>query len=206
MTLFDLLFLLCALVAIGALLRAGYLLARRRTGQAGALIVRLGAATAVYLAVVLVVSLASPGREIARGAPHCFDDFCITIDSAVRTRVLGTTSSDEDFVVVSGRLSTTARRRQRETDIRGALLDEHGRTFAVSARGQQTLEMLGEAGSALNDFVEPMGQNPFKLAFEVPRTSRTLRFVTKHGWFPGAIIIAGEESLLHRPAVVNLSE
>ena len=67
------------------------------------------------------------------------------------------------------------------------------------------LRELGQAGSALTDFVEPAAKSSFALAFEVPQSSQRLRFVTKHGWFPRAIIIGDEESLMHRPTVVKFA-
>jgi hypothetical protein len=204
MTIFDLLFLVCALVAIGTIVRAAYLALRGRSHLALRTLVRLAVGSAIYGVVLVVVSMVQPEREVAVGDPHCFDDFCIAVDSAARLGSIGSVASAGDFVVVSGRVISKARRRQRETDVRGVLRDDEAGRHEVSTRGQQALRELGRAGNSLTDFVEPERPNTFELAFDVPKTSRTFEFITAHGWLPGALIIGGAESLFHRPTVVHV--
>ena len=36
---------------------------------------------AIYLCVVIAVSLSTPRREIAMGEDRCFDDWCIAVES-----------------------------------------------------------------------------------------------------------------------------
>jgi hypothetical protein len=205
MTVFDLPFLACALAGIGGIVRLLYLLVRGKRASALALLRSLTVGAAIYVAVLVAVSAVAPGRVIPLGAPHCFDDFCVTVDSASTTRASGAASIDTNVVVLHGRVSSKARRRQREVDIHGVLIDDRGRRYEVSAQRQRALVDRGEAGSALDAFVEPYGRNRFALTFAVPSNAGSLGFVVAHGWFPGAIIIDGDESLLHRATVVPLA-
>jgi hypothetical protein len=193
MSIFDLLFLCCALAFVLAVLRVLYLVVRGPAPQALRVLKRLGVAVVVYIAVLLGVSLTAPGVALAAGTPQCFDDFCVIVDSATRA------PSSPDVVLVHGRLSSRARRRQRETDIYGRLSDAQGRTYVTSARDSAL------ASSAnLRSFVEPMGEVPFTLPFRVAGDASQLVFAVRHGWFPGALIIASPESFLHRATTVAL--
>jgi hypothetical protein len=204
MTIYDLVFLIGAIAAISTIVRATYLLVRGRVPKAGRVLMRLSIGAVVYFAALLLASFTQPLHDIHLGVPNCFDDFCIAVDSAVRVNTIGSVSSEGDFVVVSGRVLSKARRRQRETDVRGVLMDGAGARHEASVRGQQALEALGGAGSRLTDFVEPYGANAFKLVFDVPKTSQEFAFITAHGWFPAALIIGDQQSPLHRPSIVRL--
>lgn len=202
MTIFDLIFIVCGLVIFGALLRGLYLAARGRLRDSGRVFGQVGAGATGYVSVLIIVSLVTPARQVAPGEAHCFDDFCVTIDSASRRSAADGASR----VIVSGRLtSRAARRRQRENGLYGMLIDDRGAWHAMSPAGQRDLEGSGLGGGGLNGFVEPLGQTPFKIAFDGVGSSRTVRFVARHGWFPGALIIGGEESLLHSPSAVELT-
>ena len=163
-------------------------------------------ATAVYAGVLTVFSLAQPTQVIAAGTSHCWDDWCIAVDSAHRTHTIGSDTADGDFVIVHARvLSKAMRRRQRETDTRGAVLDEQGHLHEISPRGELALKRLSGTHASLTDFVEPGGVNEVALVFDVPSGTKRVEFQTLHGWFPGALIISEAGSLFHRPAVVVLS-
>ena len=205
MSIFDLVFALSFVTAVGTIVRVGYLFARRRSRQAIRVSTRLGVCTAAYGVVLVTVSAIQPTRTIGLGEPQCFDDFCVAIDGATRQAAIDTVTGQGDFVVVKGRtISRAGRRRQRETDIYGLLLDDRGGMHHVSERGENALRRLGLAGAELTDFVDPYGANSFTLAFEVPSDSRSFNFVTAHGAFPGALIIGGQQSLFHRPSIVPL--
>lgn len=205
MTIFDLVFLSGALTVIVCFIRAAYLVIRRRSSAAARVLRRTGIGASVYFITLIVTSLVQPGGVVALGAPNCFDDFCIAVDSAARLHSIGSVSGEGDFIVVSGRVVSRARgRRQRETDVRGVLMDSLGVRHEVSDRGQQALRALGGGGRSLTDFVEPMSANAFQLVFDVPASARALAFITVHGWFPGALIIGSDGSLFHRPTAVRL--
>lgn len=205
MTLFDLLFLVCALATIVVVIRVLYLMLRGRTSDATRTAKRWAIGAGIYLVALLATSIAQPGRTVAIGTPSCFDDFCIAIDSSSRAPTIGPHKARGSFVIVSGRvISMMAGRRQRETDVRGVLRDDAGTRHEVSAAGQEALRATGRAGSSLTDYVAPSGTNRFAVAYDVPAASRSMDFIIAHGWFPGALIIGGEQSLLHRPAVVRL--
>jgi hypothetical protein len=204
-TVFDLLFLVGALATIGTLIRVLYLRLRGRARASARLVGRLGIGAGFYCIALIVASLVQPTRVLALGAPNCFDDFCIAVESAVWLKTIDSVHSEGEFVLVSGRVVSRARgRRQRETDVRGVLIDSLGERHEVSERGERALRAIGGTGANLTDFVDPMNANSFTLVFDVPASTRTVAFTTAHGWFPGALIIGSDESFLHRPSIVRL--
>lgn len=203
-TLFDLMFLLCFVTAAVTLIRALYLLVRRRTARAGTVLKRLGVCAALYVLLLLVVSASQPTTVLAMRVPQCFDDWCIAVDSASRQPNIGGTNSAGAFVIVHGRVLNNARSAERETDVSAILLAGDGRRYSRSEAGQRALVERGGAGHALTDMVAPGSANQFSMVFDVPKDADSLAFVTTHGWFPGALIIGNSQSLFHRPSVVPL--
>src|SRR3954451_9020529 len=206
MTLFDLLFLILMVSVIAAAIRILYLSIRRRFRPARKTSVRLLLFVAAYMLVLVGFSLAEPQRQIAMGVPQCFDDWCITVENALRQRAIGETRARGNFCVVTLRVSSRASgRRQRETDVRVYLLDAQDRRFDVSAAGQRQLEQEAQAGMPITSFVAPGGSFESRLAFDVPANARQLSVVkTSWSWFPFRLIIGGPDSWLHRPTVVPL--
>src|SRR5436305_11952474 len=84
MTPFDLLFIVCFLMTVGALIRAGYLLLRKRAAAAKQTATRLAVFIAIYAATLVVVSLVTPQKKLRAGDVRCFDEWCITVVSATR--------------------------------------------------------------------------------------------------------------------------
>lgn len=205
MTIYDLVFLVSFLIVAGTVLRLAYLAARKRWPTARRLSQRLAAFIAVYFAALLACSAFQPAKTVALHEPQCFDDFCIAVDSAVRQPSIGTTAARGDFIVVSGRLvSRAARRRQRETDVAGVLRVDANDYVGISESGEAALRSMGLAGDSLTSFVEPLGSNAFKLAYDVPKSSRRFEFVVQHGAFPADIIIGDSQSFFHRRTAVEL--
>jgi hypothetical protein len=206
MTLFDLLFLILMVSVIAAAIRILYRLIRRRFRPARKTAIRLLLFVAAYMLVLVGFSVAEPRQQIAMGVPQCFDEWCITVESAARQAAIGATRAHGNFCVVTLRVSSKAGgRRQRETGVRVYLLDAEGRRFDVSAAGQRQLEQQGQAGMPVTSFVAPGGSFESRLAFDVPADARRLSLVkTSWSWFPFRLIIGGPDSWLHRPTVVPL--
>ena len=206
MSLFDLLFLVCFAALVITIGRIGYLLLRRRFAAARKTLALLLGCVAAYLLVLIGVSLAEPRKEIPIGEQRCFDDWCITVDTATPQKTLGTTSANGTFEVVTLTVSSRAQRSpQRETDVDIYLLDDQNRRIDVSPSGQQALAQAGLAGDPVTAFVAPGGSFQSRLAFDIPPDVHHLALVkASHGWFPVRLIIGDPQSWLHRPAVTPL--
>ncbi len=206
MSLFDLLFLVCFAAAVITIGRIASLAFRGRFRAARMALIRLLACIAVYMLVLIGVSLAEPRKEIPIGEARCFDDWCITVEQAVRQTAIGTTNAAGTFYVITLRVSSRAKGRlQRETDIDIYLIDDRGRRIGISPSGQQALAQSGLAGEPLMSFVGPGASFQSRLAFDVPPDAHHLGLVkASHGWFPVRLIIGDPQSWLHRPTVTPL--
>ncbi len=205
MNLFDLLFIVSVLATVGALVRVGYLLIRKRTAAAKKTATRLATFVAMYAVTLVVVSLASPGKLLAIGDTRCLDEWCITVTGASRQPSIGVVHANGIFYVVTVRVSSRSRgRRQREIDVCTYLTDSVGRRFDVSPTGQQALQRAGLAGEPVTSFVDPGGNFDSRLAFDVPQDATGVGFLKKGcGWLPNPII-GDPGSFLHRPTIVRL--
>jgi predicted outer membrane lipoprotein len=125
MSLFDLLFLGLLLAAAISLLAAVWLALRKQFGRAGRVLRRLLLCAGAYMAVVVIVSLASPRRLLKTGATQCFDDWCIGVAEFGRVPEGGGMVYRVDL-----RLSSRARRvSQREHNVVVYLTDQRGRRY-----------------------------------------------------------------------------
>jgi hypothetical protein len=205
MTIFDLVFLLAALGAIVAVVRISYLLLRGRRAGAARTLRRLAIGAAAYFGMLAVVSITQPRAVVARGAPRCFDEWCIAVDGARRQSTIGPVRASGQFVIASVRVLNQGRgRRQRESDVRAELLDARGRRYPLSEPGQAAYMATTGDRSALTDFVDAGSSRPVQLVFDLPDDVHDADFLTLHGWFPNALIVGGAESVFHRPTVVPL--
>ncbi len=192
MTLFDLLFLALALAAALALLAAAWAGVRGRLKRAGRLLGALLTGAAVYMAIVIAVSLVLPRRVVARGADECFDDWCIGVADANR-------SDDRAGAVydVGLRLHNRARRvSQRERNLHVYLEDEAGRRYEAQADGSaapfDVLLAPGDSIRTVRRFVAPAGVRHAGLV------------ITHEGGFPIGWLIIGYDTWFRKPAIVPL--
>jgi hypothetical protein len=194
MTIFDLVFIVVFLACAGTALTAVASAVRGNRGRARVLLGRLAAAVALYVAIVAVVSLASPQRFVALGTDQCSDDWCIAADSVRRER-----SGDTIGYAVHLRLTSRAKRvAQRERFVVVYLRDARGRRFDAepdaSAVPFDTLLQPGETVQASR-------------RFSVPATAKDVGLVVaREGGFrfPGCCIVGDEGSLLHKRTIVRL--
>ena len=107
---------------------------------------------------------------------------------------------------MTARVSSHMRRRaQSEPDAYAYLLDESGKRFDESERGQTALVQTGIAGSPLGALIEPNGSITSRFAFDVTIGARGLGFVKeRRSRFPAIIVIGDPVSLFHRRTVVPL--
>jgi hypothetical protein len=197
MTIFDLVFIavfLASVVTIGTAVGQALLGHGRK---AAALLARYAIGLAVYLAIVVIVSLVSPRRVLPVGQDRCFDDWCIGVADI---RASPATSNGRGYTVTFRMRSRARGRPQRETGIAPYLLDAEGRRY----------DPVADTAAAPFDVTLSPGQSATATRrFEVPSGARDLGVVVAHEGsygFPGLVIIGDEASLLHKKAVVPITE
>jgi hypothetical protein len=150
---------------------------------------------AVYLCVVVGVSLAQRQRVMAMGEPQCFDDMCFTVTGA--EEVPGFLIKDgRRLVRVSVRVTNRGRKAQSEGLIWAYLADAEGRKWEESS-GVNGVGLTAKVTGGNSVVSEPV----FKVAGDA--TGLALVF-TRGYWQPGVLVIGDSDSLLHRRTVVKL--
>jgi hypothetical protein len=150
---------------------------------------------AVYLCVVVGVSLAQRQRVMAMGEPQCFDDMCFTVTGA--EEVPGFLIKDgRRLVRVSVRVTNRGRKAQSEGLIWAYLVDAQGRRWEESP-GVNGVGLTARVTGGNSVVSEPV--------FKVAADATALRLVFTHGyWQPGVLVIGDSDSWLHRRTVVKL--
>lgn len=190
MTVFDLLFLALALVALATVVAALARLLRGNRPGAQRLVRRLALGTLGYFGVVAAVSLASPRRVVASGMPTCSDDWCIAVLGSRRIA---------DRVEVTFLLSSRARGiSQRERFVTAWLVDADGHRIAPVPGPVDvpfdTLLHAGERLEAHRQYAVPAGTRLAGVSIVREGAGR----------FPGCCIIGDPGSLLHPPPLARL--
>jgi hypothetical protein len=211
MTIFDLVFLVAVLASVVTLSAAGVLALRGRFRQAAKLLARYGAGVALYLAVLVAVSLVSPQRVLAVGEDHCFDDWCIAVQDVAKAPQIGdgegAVKAEGVFYVVTLRLSNRARGRPQRASSAGVfLLDGQGRRYGVSLRGQEAFESRGGGTVPLTATIPVGGSLRSVQVFDLPSDARDVALTVKQplGPSPGLLVIGDGGSLFHKPTIVRV--
>ena len=200
MTIFDLIFLCAFLASAAALMAAGVQVLQRRFRQAAHIGILYGVCLALYLGVVIGVSLASPPRSLQLGEERCFDDWCMGIDAIAKSPANGPDGATQsNLYTVTLHIANRARRvAQSENGIKLALLDAQGQRFEALADPQaipfNTRLEAGQAISLTRRFDATGAVAPLALAMEREGFDR----------FPGTFIIGDDSSLLHQPTILRL--
>jgi hypothetical protein len=189
MTIFDLLFLLLALVAIITLIVAVGSAVSGRLSRSLRIMRRLGIGVAIYLAIVLIVAIASPQKIYKIGDPQCFDDWCITVSKATRSEA-GVRSQYDIALEIHSR-AKRAPQRERGTVV--YLADERKRRF----------DPLPDATNVpLDVTVQPGESVTASRKFDLPVDARRVDLIyTAEGGFPIGWFIIGENHLFKKPVV-----
>lgn len=209
---FDLLFIVVVLATLAMLVMAAIAGVRGRRQQATILLLRCGAVVAVYLGLVVVVSLVTPRRVLAIGEDWCFDDWCVAVDSVDFAPEVGPSDhpvrANGVFYVVRLRLSNHARgRAQRASSAAVHLLDGLGHRYEVSLDGQSAYEAQYGPTPPLTSTIT-LGQSVTTVRlFDVQSAARDVGLTIDHpvGFSPGLFIIGDQASLFHRRTVVRLN-
>jgi len=211
MTIFDAAFIVVFLGTVVILVAGLLQTLRRRPTRAARLLSVYCVFLALYVCVVVAVSLATPQRFVELGDDRCFDDWCVAVDSVDTTSVLGhgeqMMKADGLFYVVTLRLSNHARGRiQRASSAAVRLRDETGRSHEISHPGQAAYE--AEHGPAV-PLTAPLalGQSVTTVrVFDVPDDLHVLGLAVEHpvGFGPGKFIIGDDSSLMHKRTLIRL--
>lgn len=189
MTIFDLSFLILLLVAICTTLAAVWYAVTGDFGRFSRTLLRLLAGAAVYMAVVIEVSLLSPRRIIKIGVPQCFDDWCIAIDGFSRT-------SEGPWICYGLNLRLVSRARrvsQRERNIAVYLTDARGRRFDSVRQGSDV---------PYDVILKPEQAIAVTRSFRVPAESQNVGAVITHeGGLPIGWFIIGYDSWFRKPPI-----
>ena len=129
-TLFDLVFILLFLTAVVVLVSCLVSVMLGRRERAARRLRTLGFAAAVYMGIVIGVSLLAPRAVVAVGEDQCSDDWCIAVQEA--------THPGDSAIAVTFRLASRALRvTQRERFVVAYLRDGAGRRYDASPAPDQ---------------------------------------------------------------------
>lgn len=141
---------------------------------------------AVYALVLIGVSLVTPRRSFAPGERRCFDDWCVTADSA---RKVG---GEWETVVV---VSSDAKRVRQRGFASVELEDGRGRRYAAAVEPEPPLS--GELG--------PGESFRSRIVYRLPEGVLPAGLVVSHGSGPGKIVIGDDAAFLHPPALARVT-
>ncbi len=192
MCVFDLLFILLVLGSLVTWITAACFAFRRDFRRARRLALRFLASAAVYIAVVIIVSLVLPRRALGIGESQCFDDWCITVADYKRSPEGAGNRYKLDL-----RLSSRAHRvSQRENNLAVYLTDANGRRYNPVAAGS-----TGELSVRLR----PQESVLVSRSFLTPAEASGIGAVITHeGGFPIGWFIVGYDTWFRKPPVVVL--
>lgn len=152
---------------------------------------------AVYLAILLTVSLRQKQRVVAIGQPQCYDEMCFTVTGV--SDVPGLLAQDRRRLLqVSIEITNNGHKPESEGLIQAYLIDAQGRLWG---------ELPGLSGVRLTVKVPPGKSVVSEPVFAVSQSATGLKLVFTHGhWQPGILVIGNSDSLLHKRTVVPLGQ
>jgi hypothetical protein len=154
------------------------------------------AVLALYLAVLLTVSLTQPQKVVALGQDQCFDEMCFAVIGV--QELPGYLILDGSRLVrVSVRISNHGKGKpQSERLIQAYLVDAQGREWAQST-GVSGVRLTARVAAGDSVVSQPV--------FKVAKNASGLVLVFTHGHRqPGVLVIGDSDSLLHQRTVVRL--
>ena len=206
MTIFELIFILGVLCSAASVLFAAFQFVCGRRQSARRTMARVAIALTAYLAIMIVVSLATPQRILQQSETRCWDEWCLSVDRVTGTLTIGhsiVATPGDVFYLVDVRVSSRSRGRpQREVGVELYLLDAAGRRYDPDLEAERALAVAGRAGDPLDKLVNPGESFIHRVAFRVPADVHGLG-LAKSGSGPGAFIIGDDASLFHKRTVMR---
>lgn len=154
------------------------------------------AAWAIYLSLLVSLSLLQPARVVPMGHDQCFDEMCFAVMGV--QQMPGFLIYDKSHLLqVQVRMTNHGHTApEREALLRAYLRDAQGRIFTP---------VRGLSGNRLTASVSPGATVIGEPVFRVPADAAGLQLVLTRGKRqPGLLILGDSDSLLHRPTVVPL--
>ncbi len=190
-------FAVVCLGTLGTLAVVLVLLLRRRSQFAALIARRWGLCCGLYIAAIVVVSLLSSRQVLRAGERRCFDDWCIAVESA---RVIANpVRSEVEECSVRMRISSRARgARQREKGVAVYVVDTQGHRYVAAPDSSEV---------PFDTLLGPGESIAVTRRFGIPSAVHGLALIIRHeGFYPGALIIGDEQSLFHKPALLELPQ
>jgi len=186
----ELLFLLLVLASIGTWITAAISAVRGRGERAGRILLWWMLCAAVYMTVVMIVSIVRPRRVYAVGDMQCFDDWCITVADARRP-------APGKPYDVSLRLSSRAKRVPQGE--KGTVV------YLTDAEGRRYNPLPDAAAVPFDTMLQPGESVMATRRFEVPGDARDVGLIYAHeGGFPIGWLIIGEGGWFGKRPIVML--
>ena len=209
MSIFDLLFIFVFLGTVATLVWVVLTALRGFRMRALRRLLALGSYLAIYMAIVVTVSMLSPRKEFRIGQDQCFDDWCLSVEKAEFASAVGRGSARRStpgaFCIATLRVSSRALgRAQAAPDAAVHLIDDRSRIYYPSPEGQQAWEMSFGSATPLGSRLEPGGSFQSVRVFELPAGAGDLGLVVEHGGWPERFNIGDSNSLLHKKTVILL--
>ena len=159
----------------------------------------IAAVWAAYLLVLLLVSSFSPQKSLPPGQAQCFGDLCFAVDGAEQmTAFAGRGQKGDRLIRVGLRVSNRGHN--------GSERDRSVQAYLLDARGGRWRPLPGLGGVPLTAPVPAGGNVLSQPVFSVPERAGPVQMVLTHGtWQPGALVLGGGDSLLHRPVLMELN-
>jgi hypothetical protein len=208
-----------ALLATGFLLLTagltlGYSIVMKKSGLRKVSLLTLVLVTGVYLAVLLIYSMASSEKVLARGDEKHFCEIdchlAYSVTDVHETRLLGegpdqlTATGVFRLVTVKTRFDETTISRNRGDRLLYpnlrvvSIKDENGTQYLPSAIARRVLEKSQKAGSAMSIPLRPGESYSTTLAFDLPADIRNPTLLINEGEFLTHFVIGHENSFLHK--------
>ncbi len=155
---------------------------------------------AVYLVVLICVSLAQRQRVVSLGQEQCFDDLCFAVTKAEKLPVFFGRNQPADGSQLV-RVTIKARNRGRgKTQAEGLL-----RAYLVDSQGRRWQELPGLSGNRLTTRIAAGSTVISEPVFKLTGDANGLGLILTHGrWQPGVMVIGNSDSWWHKRTVVWL--
>jgi hypothetical protein len=191
-----------------------YLLVRKKFGFAKFAVVTIAAIVGVYLGVMLIFSLASSGRVLARGQEKHFCEIdchlAYSIVDVRETKTLGeapnqaTAAGMFRVVTIKTRFDETTTSLNRDNGLLYpnsrvvTVADENGSKYFPSPGGQSVLEKSQASGTPFTAPLRPSDTYTTTLVFDLPADIRNPTLLIREGELVTRFVIGHENSPLHK--------
>jgi hypothetical protein len=179
-SIFDLVLIASVLLSIATLAAAGLVAAVGRFRFAWQILRTWGIGVAVYLGIVVIVSLFTKPRLLAIGEDACFDDWCIAVEHIDKAQ-----AGRLQKYSVTFRLSSRARRvSQRERNLETYLRDDRGSRYEANA--------AASSGEPFDVLLRPGDSVQAMRVYELPPEATHPQLMIAHNGFPIWWFIIGQ--------------